>query len=80
MANPKNRTFRVTVAANAPCYGEVRVAAATQEEADRRVIEDLEKNGWDSPFWTDCRMRPEYTDATDLRVVTASNSVIVRKD
>ena len=80
MATPKNRTFSVTVAANAPCYAEVQVAAKSQEAAEQKVLKDLHKNGWESPYWTDCRMCPEYTEATDLRVVTSNTSVIVRKD
>ena len=71
------RTHTVTIAAQCPCYAKVEVEAKSREAAEQKVIEDLRKNGWESPYWTKCKMFAETTEAYRLRVVTDDDSVLI---
>lgn len=65
----EKREYDVTLVVDVPVFGGVLVEAESEEEAKEIVRKDIEKRGWDSPYWQDMA-DPEidWGSAENLRV------------
>ena len=60
--------YDVEVVCNVPAYGTVEVEARSQADAERKVAQDIERNGWESQAWQGVTMKPSWAEADDFRV------------